>query len=108
MKTKPSAAAASGELLTLKLRYKQPDGNTSQLLEFPVRDGGQEPSRASTDFRFASAVAGFGMLLRDSPHKGTASYQSVLSLAREGVGSGRDQSARRELVGLIEKAQELK
>ena len=104
----PSAAAASGELLTLKLRYKQPDGNTSQLLEFPVRDGGQEPSRASTDFRFASAVAGFGMLLRDSPHKGTASYQSVLSLAREGVGSGRDQSARRELVGLIEKAQELK
>ena len=54
------------ELLTLKLRYKHPDGDESRLLEFPVTDGGASFGRASADFNFAAAVASFGMLLRDS------------------------------------------
>jgi Ca-activated chloride channel family protein len=103
----PSAAAGSGEMMTVKLRYKQPEGDKSQLLEFPVRDGRKELSQASADFRFASAVAGFGMLLRNSPHKGTASYASVLELARSGIGSGRDQEARQELVTLVQRAESL-
>ncbi len=78
-------AAASGELLTLKLRYKRPQGSVSQLLEFPLRDRGASYAQASADFKFAAAVAGFGMLLRDSPHRGHANYAQVAELAQEGA-----------------------
>ena len=63
-------AAASDELLTVKLRYKQPDGNTSKLLTVPVKDGGLTLSQADADFRFAAGVAAFGMLLRESKYAG--------------------------------------
>jgi len=79
--------AESGELLTLKLRYKQPDGQISQLLEFPVRDSGKVYSQASQDFKFAAAVASFGMILRESPYRGNATLSGVLELAEEGKGS---------------------
>ena len=79
--------AQSGELLTLKLRYKQPDGETSRLLEFPVRDGGKAYSQASQDFKFAAAVASFGMILRQSPYQGNGTLAAVLELAQEGKGS---------------------
>jgi Ca-activated chloride channel family protein len=80
-----SPAAGSGELFTLKLRYKQPDGDTSKLLTIPVRDARGSYARASTDFQFAASVAAFGMLLRDSPYKGTATYDAVLELGGEGA-----------------------
>ena len=67
--------ADTGELLFVKLRYKQPDGDTSKLIAQPVEDVVLEPSR---DFRFASAVAGFGMLLRESEFSGSWSMASVL------------------------------
>ncbi|MDA2923289.1 VWA domain-containing protein [Acidobacteria bacterium AH-259-L09] len=79
--------AQEGELLMLKLRYKEPDGQTSKLLEFPVRDSHRAYSQASQDFKFAAAVASFGMILRESPHKGNATLDSVLELAEEGKGS---------------------
>ena len=78
--------AQSGELLTLKFRYKQPDGETSRLLEFPVRDGDRAYSQASQDFKFAAAVASFGMILRESPYKGNGTLAAVLELAEEGKG----------------------
>ncbi len=78
-------ASHSGELLTVKLRYKQPDGDSSQLLSFAVRDGGTSWAHASSDFKFAASVAAFGMLLRSSPHSGTATWGSVLELATEGA-----------------------
>ena len=59
-----SDAAASGELMTVKLRYKQPDGDVSRLIEMPVVDGGATLDQSSDDFAFAAAVASFGMLLR--------------------------------------------
>ncbi|MDY0168598.1 MAG: VWA domain-containing protein [Thermoguttaceae bacterium] len=83
----PSTAAASGELFTIKLRYKHPQEDTSELLSFPVSDAGKSLAEASGDFQFAAAVAGLGMLLRDSEHKGTASYDLVLELAAAGLGS---------------------
>ncbi|MFQ5930261.1 MAG: YfbK domain-containing protein, partial [Acidobacteriota bacterium] len=79
--------AQDGELLMLKLRYKEPDGQTSKLLEFPVRDSHRAYSQAAQDFKFAAAVASFGMILRESPHKGNATLDSVLELAKEGKGS---------------------
>ena len=96
-------SVASKELLTLKLRYKAPDGETSKLLEFPLTDDGKSYERSSRDFRFAAAVASFGMLLRDSPHKGKANWSSTLELAIEGKGEDRS-GYRAEFVGLIERA----
>jgi Ca-activated chloride channel family protein len=77
----PAEAAAGDELLTLKLRYKEPDGDTSALLEFRLPDRDLAFSRADRDFQFAAAVAGFGMLLRDSRYKGDATYAGVLEIA---------------------------
>jgi Ca-activated chloride channel family protein len=96
----------SKELLTLKLRYKQPDGDTSKRLEFPVTDGGKSFERASTDFKFAAAVAEFGMLLRDSEFKGNSSYGAVLELAQEAKGTDAE-GYRSEFLNLVQKAQEL-
>jgi Ca-activated chloride channel family protein len=84
----PVAAApalASDELLTLKVRYKEPDGDVSRKLEFPLVDRGERFAEASDDFQFAAAVAGFGMILRESPHKGSATYASVTAWAEHGL-----------------------
>ena len=96
----------SRELLTLKLRYKQPDGNTSKLLTFPVTDRGASYSHASTDFKFAAAVAEFGMLLRDSEFKGSSTYGSVLELAEEAKGTDAE-GYRAEFLTLVRKARNL-
>jgi Ca-activated chloride channel family protein len=91
---RPSAAADSDELLTLKLRYKEPDRDASKLIVTPVVDRGASYARASDDFKFASAVAAFGMILRDSPYKGAATFDGVEELAKEG--QGRDVEGYRE------------
>jgi Ca-activated chloride channel homolog len=99
-------AASSGELLTLKLRYKQPDGHTSRLLEHPVKDSQRRYGEATGDFKFAASVAGFGMILRSSPHRGNITIDAVRELAQEGVGS--DESGyRKEFVTLVQRAKEL-
>ena len=103
---KRSKASADGELFTLKLRYKQPDGDTSSLLEFPIADSGNSYVDASGDFKFAASVAGFGMILRDSPHKGSASYDGIIELAGEGVGAD-PHGYRAQFIGLVKKAKAL-
>jgi Ca-activated chloride channel family protein len=106
----PAEAATAGpfsnDLLTLKLRYKQPAGDTSKLLEQPVTDGGLSLAEADDDFRFAAAVASFGMLLRDSPHAGEWTYGAVLELAQGGLGED-PHGYRAGFVELVEKAQAL-
>lgn len=79
-----ATAQASGELLTVKLRYKQPDGDTSQLIERPVlASAAWEPT---DDFYFSAAVAAFGMILRGSEHRGEATVDQVLALAKDALG----------------------
>jgi Ca-activated chloride channel family protein len=99
--------ASTGELLTVKLRYKEPEGEVSRLLERPVKDEKKSYAGATADFKFAAAVASFGMLLRDSPHKGSATFDSVLELAREGVGAD-SHGYRMELIELVRKAKSLR
>jgi len=86
---KPAAAAgpASSELLTLKLRYKEPTGDTSQERAFPLEDTGTTFENASTNLRFAAAVAEFGMLLRDSAHRGEATLAHVTATAAGALGT---------------------
>jgi Ca-activated chloride channel family protein len=104
--SKTNAAVNSGELLTLKIRYKDPEGDTSRLLTFPVVDDGLPPAAVSDDFRFAAAVASFGMILRESDQVGSFDLQDAAALARDGLGPDR-YGYREEFVELVELAGEL-
>jgi Ca-activated chloride channel family protein len=99
-------ATGEGELLTVKLRYKEPDGDVSKPLNVGVQDARTAYGNASADFKFAAAVAEFGMLLRDSRYKGQASYDSAAQLARASVGADL-QGHRTEFVKLVESARSL-
>lgn len=92
------------ELMYVKLRYKDPDGKTSKLLTVPVYDTGG--TDASADFHFATAVAMFGQLLRNSEYKGSADYDLVVSTARHGL-TNDDNGYRREFIRLVEAAKAL-
>jgi Ca-activated chloride channel homolog len=81
-----SANSGSDELLTVKLRFKQPDGDASQEREFAVSDRGTAFSQSSGEFRFAAAVAQFGMLLRSSQFGGNSTFDSVLATAEAACG----------------------
>jgi Ca-activated chloride channel family protein len=96
----------SGELLTVKLRYKAPEGDVSRLLAHPLRDRGASLAAASADFRFSAAVAEWGMLLRDSRFRGSASYGAVTQLARGALASDRG-GYRNEFLRLVEASQRL-
>ena len=98
--------SSSGELLTVKVRYKEPAGDTSSKLEFPLRDAGLRFEDASQDFKFAAAVAGFGLALRDSPHKGSLTLADISAWGRAGLGNDAG-GYRSEFLSLVEKAQAL-
>ena len=80
--------SASPELLTVKLRYKEPEGETSKLLERSFVDSGAQFANASPDLKFAAAVAEFGMILRGSEFKGNGTFGAVTEWAQEGKGRG--------------------
>jgi Ca-activated chloride channel family protein len=102
----PSRAAAVGELLTVKLRYKEPDEYASRLLTVPVPAGSGSIETASGDFKFAAAVAEFGMLLRDSAHKADADFAQVSRLALEGLGLD-EGGYRDEFLKLVGRAEQI-
>lgn len=86
-------------MLTVKLRYKQPDEDISQKLEIPLTDNKQD--NVSDDFRFASAVAMFGQILKDSDFKGNGTYDKVIELAKMSTGKD-EQGYRKEFIRLAE------
>jgi Ca-activated chloride channel homolog len=96
--------AASSEMLTVKLRYKLPDGNVSKLLTFHLSDVGRDVNQTSTDFQFASAVAAFGQILRRSPHVNGMDFPDVIRLAEAGMGADLN-GYRAEFIDLVRKAQ---
>ena len=98
----PRSGVNGDEWLTVQLRYKEPDGTTSRLLTHPVRV--RRPAAGpSGDFRFAAAVAAFGLVLRESEYRGTATLDQVLQLARGAEGKDPD-GERAEFVRLVESA----
>ena len=96
-------SAFEGEMMYVKVRYKDPDGTRSKLLEKAVADRSGPPS---VEFRFATAVAGFGMLLRDSKHVGDLTLGDVVGLAEKGKGSD-PRGYRGEFIRLVEAARDL-
>jgi Ca-activated chloride channel homolog len=92
-----------GELMTVKLRYKAPDGHDSRLLSVVVKNA---PGELSANVGFAAAVAQFGMLLRNSPHRGSATHADAAALGRRFRGSDPD-GYRAEFIRLVEIADAL-
>ncbi len=103
----PSDAQASDELMTVKLRYKAPQGDTSKLISEVIKARSTELSKTSNTFRYAASVAAFGMLLRDSAHAGNADFGMVKALA-EGAESRDPHGYWREYLGMVRQAERLK
>jgi len=99
-------SADSLELLTVKLRYKQPDGDTSTLIEVPFIDEGMNLDQADDDFRFATAVAAFSQILRHSSYSGDYTLDAVKALAEQSLGQDPG-GLRREFLQLVEQARAL-
>jgi len=104
-KTKETAAGnASAELVTIKFRYKMPQAEKSKMEKVSIKDEPIAFSKTSDDFRFASAVAELGLLLRDSEFKQQASYNSLITRAK--MAKGKDEEGyRTEFISLAESAQ---
>jgi Ca-activated chloride channel family protein len=95
--------AASAEFLTVKFRYKAPNGDVSQLIEHPCAAQPIELAATSENFRFSAAVAAFAMLLRESEHKGNATFEQVLAYGRAAKGVDAN-GYRAEFLKLVETA----
>jgi Ca-activated chloride channel family protein len=98
-------SSPSDEFFFVKIRYKDPDGSESKLITQPV---GKEcfTTSPSPDFLFAASVAEFGLILRPSQYKGSASYYHIASVAEKCIGGDVD-GFRKEFVALVKTAQEL-
>ncbi|MBZ0098066.1 MAG: VWA domain-containing protein, partial [Taibaiella sp.] len=94
---------ASAELATIKFRYKKPNGKTSMEMAHVVNTGMRNLYHAGVNARFATSVAMFGMLLKDSEHKGEATYDKVLALGKSGK-SYDEEGYRAEYLQLVKKA----
>ena len=103
--SEPKQGVYDNELMTVKLRYKPLGSDSSVKMEIPVMTSDKNKT-ASADYTFASAVAMFGQLLRDSDFKGKATYNDVISLTRQGFGEDK-QGYRHEFVRLVEATEQL-
>lgn len=104
--TVKESAFNTNEIMTVKLRYKKPNESESKLIVHPVIDEKVALANASQDFKFASAVVEFGLLLRESMYKAGASYDSVLNRAREARGHD-SEGYRSEFIQLVDAAKSL-
>jgi Ca-activated chloride channel family protein len=101
-----SSPEFSDEMMTVKVRYKEPQGSISRLVTKPVKWSNTTIEDMSDNLKFASAVAEFGLLLRNSPQKGKSNYTQVLNLAR--ASKDKDEFGyRSEFIRLVETAKRL-
>lgn len=94
----------SGEILTVKFRYKEPQGDKSLLINYPVQNQQTDFAETSDDFRFSAAVANFGMLLRQSKKAKKSSWKDVIEMAKASKGSD-ENGYRAEFIRLVELAE---
>ena len=100
------AADANGETMTVKLRWKAPDADVSQLMEVPVKDSGAKISEATPETRWAVAVAGFAALLNNSQYNGLT-WEDVRTLAKSSKGADPN-GYRGEFLQLLNKAESVR
>ncbi|MDP5045306.1 MAG: DUF3520 domain-containing protein, partial [Leeuwenhoekiella sp.] len=101
--TTTNTTSKSNELVTVKIRYKEPNSDVSKLIQQIVKSGSKNISNASEDFNFIASLALFGMQLRDSPFKGDAPKSMTLSLAERGRGKDKE-GFRAEFIRLVKAA----
>ncbi|AZQ64985.1 DUF3520 domain-containing protein [Flammeovirga pectinis] len=99
-------AKNSNDLLTLKLRYKQPTKSKSNLIETVVKSNYTPFSETTTDFKFTASIVEFGMLLRNSEFKGSSTWDTVIQLAKEGRGTD-EEGYKSEMIRLVNVAKSL-
>lgn len=97
---KETKQSSSNEMLTIKFRYKKPGEDVSNLMEHAVTDNHILLEKTSENFRFASAVAEFGLLLRNSEFRANASYENVLQRSSNALGND-EEGYRSEFVKLV-------
>ena len=97
------ATGNTTDLMTVKLRYKKPDGDTSILLQQVIKNESLKLSDSSDNFRWSAAVAGFGMLLRNSEYKNNLTFNEVIQLAKGAKGQDAE-GYRAEFIRLAEMA----
>jgi Ca-activated chloride channel family protein len=102
-KNKKAKTQDESDIMNIKLRYKDAGSEVSKLIEHPVMDKRVEIENTSDNFRFAAAVAQFGMLLRNSEFKQASSYKSILALADNAKGKD-EEGYRKEFIKLVKKA----
>jgi Ca-activated chloride channel family protein len=97
---KPDSGAK--KLVDVHLRYKRPDSNKSQLIVHSEAVTRSKLGRGSREMRFATAVAGFGLLLKKSEHKGSLTWKQLQGMAEEAVGQHKSKHRQEflELVGV--------
>ncbi|MBU0763905.1 MAG: DUF3520 domain-containing protein, partial [Bacteroidetes bacterium] len=96
----------SSDLMTLKLRYKDPDADTSKLIVQKVSESSINAAKASDNFTFSAAVAEFGLLLRNSDNKGASTYDHVIGAAKNSKGADKF-GYRAEFIKMVEAARTL-
>lgn len=99
-KTTPVIGSSSNEMLTVKLRYKKPDEDKSQSIVQTVRDGKSSVESMDNNLKWSAAVAGFGMLLRESDYANNLTYDEVVQLAQSARGSD-EEGYRAEFVNMV-------
>jgi Ca-activated chloride channel family protein len=103
----PRNGRGANEMLDLRIRYKEPEGTESKLIEVPLVDRGASFANASSDFRFAAAVAGFGLVLRDSVYKGSATLDWVVATAQNSRGVDKN-GYRDEFIRLVQRSMQIR
>ncbi len=105
--TTSTTLSSGNEVMTVKFRYKEPKEDVSKLITEVVTDKKTAFAAASENCMFSSAVAQFGMVLRDSQYKGDADYKSVIALAKQAKGKD-EEGYRAEFIRLVEMAELIK
>lgn len=103
-KTTTTKNAKSDEIMSLKLRYKEPSSSTSQLISTTIQQQQNQFDASSQNFKFSASVAAFGMLLRESTFKGASSYDKVLEWAKVAKGTDKE-GYRAEFISLVSSCQ---
>lgn len=101
--SKNESMGMTDEMLTVKFRYKHPDGDVSKLITRTLENKITPENKLSRDFNWSASVAMFGMLLGDSQHKGTATFDQVLELAGKNLGKDKN-GYRGEFLKLVDGA----
>ena len=100
--TKTEGKSDDGDVLTLKLRYKEPDSDTSKLMEKTLKQNVYVPfDKSSDDMRFAASVTQFCQILKDTPYKGSMTIEEVISTAKKAKGAD-EEGYRADFVKMVE------